>query len=424
MNRNSDSDSDSRHPTHDDVLLDEIDRLLDDGAPSSDAAANVLASTRPKANRGFQQDLEQTLMAALDAQSRTPSPPMPYMTDKERHTMMSTYPARPILGRSRPLPPQSFAWAAALIVLLASVLMLILSRSGTPLTSGTPFAAAQVEPTVQIVIAAQDIPVGAEITEAMISVITLSESDLAKLQTAQPGHTFVSDPAAVVGQTAAFDFFWFQPIELAYLGEPIDICDLPQSYCPEVPEGYYTIGLPMQDDTAQGLAVGDRVDVLTVIDNQVRVLTSDVLVAGFTPGLITLAAPSWQQGILVSFYQTGNSYELRLHTGEPYAEPDMTPVEYTFTAPETLPEDYVFQLIVNFPASQGYLLTDLPASIDHVPYTQSGDDMHFWFKDLEVVSIVDGTTVTIRVPQADAANLDYLIGLHATLTFVPPDSPQ
>ncbi|HEX2622108.1 MAG TPA: hypothetical protein VHL11_18250, partial [Phototrophicaceae bacterium] len=145
----------------------------------------------------------------------------------------------------------------------------------------------------------------------------------------------------------------------------------------------------------------------------------DVLLAQVLDDKVTLAAPSWKQAVLIWLYQTGEPFALRLHT-ETEAEPDMTLVNYTFTSPETLPDDYVFDLLIGLPDSKGYQLVDLPASIDHIQYTQSDTRMQFWFTNLELISVENGTEVTIRLPKADADNLDFLLKLDDhSLTFLP-----
>ena len=192
-----------------------------------------------------------------------------------------------------------------------------------------------------------------------------------------------------------------------------------------VPEDYTMIGLPLQPDTLQGLVIGDRIDVLAETDDQLRVITANVLLAEITPEFVMIAAPPWQVTILVWLYRSGESYALRMHTGDVPEAADMTLVDYTFIAPEALPENYVFDLLVNIPAPQGYILTHLPVSIDHVPVTFNGDTLRFWFKEIEVLRITRGTAVTIRLPHGDAANLDYLIDQGMELTFIPDtDAPQ
>lgn len=196
----------------------------------------------------------------------------------------------------------------------------------------------------------------------------------------------------------------------------------PHSATPSVmgtPNGYSVIGLPLKSDTLQGLTTGDRVDVLSYIDEEIRVVASNLLISDIRPDLVMFSAPPWQQSILTWLYQSGESYAVRLYTGETTPPADETPVEFVFTSPEPLPADYTFDLIVNIPAAQGYLLADLPVSIDHIPFTANGETIRFWFKDIEVLSIVRARMVTIQMPAGDAANLDYLIELGLDLSFVP-----
>lgn len=94
-------------------------------------------------------------------------------------------------------------------------------------------------------------------------------------------------------------------------------------------------------------------------------------------------------------------------------------MEYTFIAPEPLPDGYVFDLVITLPASEGYLLAGLTAPIDHIPFVGPGNALEFWFTDLEVVRIVDGRSVTIRLPQSDAEILAYLIENQAEIGFIP-----
>ncbi len=390
----------------DDGLLDQIDRALEHGIPAEDTLINRLADTVPKANAAFQQDLEHKLMAQLK------SPQM--RNAKERSKMQLT---------STALPRTATAWITSWGVTLTAIALIAAVLFGLngvwhPSQFASPLE--QDDVPVQVVIAAQEIPAGTLITAEMIGVVSLSVEDMAKLTDAQPNHNFLADPDAVIGQTAALDIFWFEPIDAGYLGEVIDPCDLPDAYCPEVPEGYFTIGLPLEVDTLQGLTIGDRVDVLASIGGELRVVAANVLLADLTPGMVTLAAPSWQHSILIWLYNSGSSYALRLHTGEASApELDTTPVEYTFTAPEALPDGYVFDLVISLPASEGYLLSGLPASIDHIQFTGPDNRLTFWFTDLELVSVEAGTSVTIRLTQSDADILDYLIENHADVSFIP-----
>jgi len=390
--------------------LKQVDRLLEQGHPSDNEIANRLAWTQPMATKAFQQDLEQMLMDQLIAQTANQA--------KETSTMTRTSTLRlPRTARAAHFPALT-SWGVALAAIFLCVLLL-LNRSAGWLPTGA--TATQITADAYFVIATQDIPSGTVISAEMIGTVTLTEADMAEIRGTQPDRTFLSDETAIVGQTAAVDIFWLQPIEAELLGEPVDVCNLPNAYCPEVPEGYWTIGFPLESDTLQGLQIGDRVDVLAAVDGQLRVMVANVLLADVRDGMVTLAAPSWQHSILIWLYTSGASYALRQYTGDvsAVATLDAMPTEYTFTAPEPLPDGYVFDLIVELPAARGYLLTGLRASINNIEFTGPDNRLNFWFKNLEVVSIVEGTTVTIRLPAGDAANLDYLINQGAELTFLP-----
>lgn len=387
---------------NDDRLLEQIDRALDWGLPVENATINRLARSQPQADRTYQQDLEQLVMAQLQDRAASPS------HAKESKPMYA-------IGSQPALRPAR-SWALSLVALM--LISFLLFNRGTSLQ--LPAMTQPIDPPITLVIAAQAIPAGTIITETMVATITVAPADFAKLQAVQPEHEFPADSSAVIGQTAAVDLNWFEPIDESQLGEPVEPCNRAAAHCPNLPEGYFTIGLPMPPDTLQGLRISDRVDVLAALDNQLRVVTADVLLADITPEMVILAAPSWQHSILMWLYHSDASYTLRLHTGEAVsAAVDTTPVEYTFIAPETLPDNYVFDLIVTLPAAQGYLLSDLPAAIDHIEFTGPDNRLTFWFKNLVVLSIVDGTTVTIRLPRTDATILDYLIHQDASLTFIP-----
>ena len=62
---------------------------------------------------------------------------------------------------------------------------------------------------------------------------------------------------------------------------------------------------------------------------------------------------------------------------------------------------------------------DAPYSLDTTQFTQRDRLMQFWLTNLEVVSITDGTQVVIRLPASDAANLEYMQGVGATLAYIP-----
>ncbi len=322
-----------------------------------------------------------------------------------------------VRSRRSMLSIPSYTWALTMLIV---VLLVAFNFRQFMLETNSPLASEQVETFHRIVIATQEIAQGTVITDEMIGLITLSDVDMAELRITQPGRELLADTADVLGQTSAVNIYWFQPIEAALLGEPIDPCS--QVSCPQVPEGFYTINFSL-NDTAQGLTVGDHVDMLAVVDDELTVIVQNILLTELQSGTATLAAPSWQHSILVWLYRTEQPYAFRLHMGEQVKPEDTTPVEYVFTSPEALPEDYQFDLIVGLPVSEGYLLTDLPASIDAIPYTEDNGSMQFWFKNLEVVTIENNTEVTIRLSNSDAENLDYLINLGASLSFRPDEDP-
>lgn len=406
----------STYSDRDSVLLDQIDRALEHGIPADDALLNDLTKTVPKASIAFQQDLEHKLIAQITSpQSRK---------SKEKNLMqllMSTF-VRPRLQR------HTAAWTMTWVLTLttAALIAVILINWKGIWSPALPAATlTQIDTPRQIVIAAQDIPAGTAITADMIGSVTLSAEDLAKLTAARPERAFLPDINMVIGQTAARDIHWFQPIEAGLLGEVDKLCNLPGKVCPEIPQGYAVINLLVEPDTLHGLTLQGlmqpyRVDVLAALEGEVRVVAANVLLVNVESDRVTLAAPYWKHSALVWLYNSEVPYTLRLYTGSTEAaEFDSSLVEYTFTAPEVLPDGYTFDLLVTLPASQGYRLSGLPASIDHIQFSGPDSNLTFWFKDLEVVRIVEGTSVTIRLPKMDADNLAYLIENQARLGFVP-----
>lgn len=322
----------------------------------------------------------------------------------------------------RPYTLAPLTWAFSLMAAAAALLVIVfvnLNRPA-PLFATTP-AVIQNAPPVSLVIAVQDIPAGTIITDAMVGIVTLSQADMEKLEAIQPDHTFITDPQEVIGGISAVDIHWFQPFDTALMtSDTVSPCESASGLCVTLPEGYSTIGLPRRVDTVQGLSIGNRVDVLAVVEDQVRMIVANVLLTDISDEWVTFAAPSWQVVTLIPYSNSGTPYALRLHTGATPQPLSSDPIEYVLTSHEPLPENYVFDLIVNVPAAQGYLLTALPTSIDAIPFTSNGDTLHFWFKNIEVVSITNnGRTITMRMPEADAANLDFLIKRNMELTFVP-----
>lgn len=388
---------------HNEELLEQVENLLEWGKPSERQTLNILAKTVPKADQAFQDSLKEVLVAKLQSQHST----------KEKPAMQMAVTKRP---RST-VSFSSLTWAATIAaIVLVSGLMFYLNNP----TSLSVVPLAQSEDTIQIVIATQDIEQGTVITADMIGLVTLSVADMAKLPIVHPGGEYFTDINAVVGQKAAMTIFWFTPIASLMLGEPVNPCEQPGASCPELPEGYYSILFDIEPGSMQGLKTGDRVDVLGIVNGELQVIAENVLLADLQEYRANLASPSWQQSVLIWLWQTGQRLVLRLYTGEVPAL-DTTLVDYTFTAPEEIPDNYKFDLIVELNVDKGYLLTGLPAVIDGIPYTQRDTIMNFWFKNIVLVSIENGTTVTIRLPQSDADNLDYLLNLPTNLVFVPDE---
>lgn len=389
-----------------DEYLDQLDRLLYDGRLHGDPFINSLANTIPQADRVFRQELEHRLLAHLQ----------PQRIIKEEYSLMTT--AR----RIHPVINPPLTWAITLTVAalaVAGIILINLNRGRTSLAPQTPAAAAQTDQPVSVVIATQDIQAGTVITDAMVGMISISQADANKLSLIRPIHEFMSDVHSVVGQTASVTIHWFQPFETILLGEPVSSCEIP---CQDVPAHYMTIGFPVQEATLQGLKIGDRADVLAVVDGEIRVIAANVFMTNIEQGIVSFTVPEWKLGVLLWLYHNGEPYTLRLHTGNPPEVVDNSPAEVVIATSDTQSLDFVFDLIVNVPASKGYLLTDLPAEIEATPFTTDGDTLYFRFKNLEVVSMTDNIAVTLRLPGRDAANLDYLTGLQdVTLSFVPAE---
>lgn len=327
---------------HDDsMILDQIDGMLERGRATDDDLINALASTRPTADRGFQAQLEEILLARLQPQ---------HAGQGSLNVVSQPQPGAAGIARRPSHVPMT--WAATL----------------------------------------------AAVALALVSLIVINlNREAAFGRTAESGTAAALSPAA-----------------------PTATCPSRRALGGCLPDGMTYIGLPLASDTLQGLKVGDRVDVLASVDGRIRVIVADIMVDGISPSVVMFAAQDWKAGVLIGFYQTGDSFALRLHTGSVPPVLDDTPQDLTISLPEPMPADYTFDLVVNLPVEKGYLLTDLPASIDAVKFTANDDTLQFWFTNLEVVHHADdGMSVTIRLPQADAVNLEYLIGVGAGLTFQP-----
>ena len=389
----------------DEILLCQVDELLELGKRSDHAVMNMLADTVPQADRAFEQRLEKLLVTQLQQNIQY----------KESNSM-STMTAR--ASRAPTFSAQAWAVAVVALVIVGGWTLLHLpGRSG-----GVPASQAPIEPQQTIVIATQNIHAGDTITAGMVALVSMDNDAFAALQQSQPDRHFFHNLADVVGQVTPTAIFWFEPIEPMKLGQMGETCVPGSRYCPKVPAGYYTINLPnpIVSLAEQGLVTGDRVDVLAAADGVLTTIVRDVLLAEIEPGRVTLAATSWKQSVLIWLAGKDQPYMLRL-ASQPTPAPtteDKARVEYHFTAPEPLPDGYLFDLIAEFPAAESYRLSDAP-NLDTVQFTERDTTMNFWFTDLDVVSITDGTSVVIRLPETDAANLDYLLAQGAELTFIP-----
>ena len=389
----------------DELLLRQVDELLELGKRSDHAVINMLADTVPQADRAFEKRLEKLLVTQLQQNIQY----------KESNSM-STMTAR--ASRAPTFSAQAWAVAVVALVIVGGWTLLHLpGRSG-----GIPASQAPIEPPQTIVIATQNIHAGDTITAGMVALVRMDNDAFSALQQSQPDRHFFHNLADVVGQVTPTAIFWFEPIEPMKLGQMGEICVPGSCYCPKVPAGYYTINLPnpIVSLAEQGLVAGDRVDVLAAADGVLTTIVRDVLLAEIEPGRVTLAATSWKQSVLIGLAGMNQPYMLRLAsppTPAPTTE-DKARVEYHFTAPEPLPDGYLFDLVAEFPAAESYRLSDAP-NLDTVQFTERDTTMNFWFTDLDVVSITDGTSVVIRLPETDAANLDYLLAQGAELTFIP-----
>ena len=381
-------------PAGDEQVLRQVERAIEQGRPVDDPVIRQLAQMRPKADPSFQKGLVQMLLSELAAQTGDH-----WATNNPRR--------RNAWGKHR---SRTMAAMAALIVVLGALVFGLMTQR--PASTGQA-AVTPIEPSSPVVLAAQAIPAGTTITGDMLAVVSLSELDRQRLREAAPARDFLSDPQAVIGQTAATAMGWFQPIEPGQLGEPC------VANCLDVPAGYSQIGLPLPTDGARGLPIGARVDVVATAEGELRLMASDVQLTDVTPEFVMLAAPEWQIVGLIELATSNASVMLRMHTGPERPPRDETWTEFAFIAPEALPEDYDFDLMVNVPSNRGDILVGLPYALGPVRATTDGDVLRLWFTDLDVVSVVRGTAVTIRLSTSDAANLDALIDQGMELTFIP-----
>lgn len=204
---------------------------------------------------------------------------------------------------------------------------------------------------------------------------------------------------------------------------PTEVSDLlAEPPATPLPEGYSEIILPMPQGIVQDLKPGDRVDVLTVEGTNDTPLVRNVLLVNQQNDQITVAAPSWKHTLLV--WSLGQNKAYTLQRSESISDEwDATLVEYTLEAPEPLPDDYQFDLVVRVPYSQGPQLADMPDSLDQIKFTANGNTMSFWFTKLRMLSITNGTTVIVEMPMSEAESLDALIEAGAALGFQPDANP-
>lgn len=397
MNKHDDMRADER-------LLKQVDERLKRGKKSSESLVNALADTVPQSDKAFQDDLEANLMAQLQAQSIEEK-------QTEMHVMTKNVPVRN--------PSASFlTWAAAVLIVVLGGYAFV--RYQQPQMEIPAFAAqTPTEVTHTLVIATQNIPPGTTITADMIGVITVSDADMTKLRNSDPERIFFADPETIIGQTTTTAIFWFEPIE------PIKLGILPDcgNSCAVLPENYYTIQLqlPLIPLEEQGIVVGDRVDVLASVDGELRVIVRDVLLRDIRETQVELAGPVWKQGVLIPLSRSQQPYTLRPNNElAAVVNANENQVNYSFTSPEPLPDGYQFDLILGLQETQGYLLADAPAGLDNIQYTNQDGLMQFWFTNIHMVSITNGTEVVISLTEADATTLDFLLTQEGiTFTFNP-----
>jgi flagella basal body P-ring formation protein FlgA len=392
----------------DERWIQQVDDRLESGKRSDYPVVNLLAEMLssaeglPQAEATFRDDLEARLVAQLQQRHQ----------QKEARTMIATRKLS-----ARPHFYSYMTWAAALIVIVLMGSYVLMQRAQPALPSAMQVQTAV--PLHTIVIATQNIEAGTMITDDMVGIVSLSALDFDKLQSAQPDRLFFSDVKAVVGQLTNTTIFRFQPIEPVKLGQAID-CPRTDLQCIAVPNGLHTISLPLPiigPDTL-GLVAGDHVDVFASVNNQIAMIVEDVVITNVQTDKITFAATSWKLSVLIWLWRSKQSYTLSLHRGEAPARDEQI-INFGFTSPEPLPDNYKFHLTAGLSDSQGYQLIGAPYSLDSIQFTQHEDRMEFWFTNLKVVSITNGTNVIISLPMSDAALLGFLLKKGATLEFIP-----
>jgi hypothetical protein len=394
----------------DEIDAAELDTLLNHGAPTPHRVINRLANTTPQPDAEFERALESQLMAQLSPQSATKE--VKRMTARTRS-----------LTAFSGLRPASLLWAAAAItIVIATVALLRPGLNGLPQTAG-PAALHEAPITTPVIIAAQDIAAGEVITDEMLMQIHVPVSDLDALRASHPERVLFESTSNLIGQRVTTAIAWLQPITSTAVRAANATCRPGEPRCSTVPAGYQPISLPASATTARGLEAGDRVEVLAVLDNQLRLIADDILLVELQPETVTLAAPSWKHSILVWLSQSGGAYALRAHARPDVADTDRATATHRFVMPE-LPDGYSFHMVINLPVTKGYQLAEAPApyAFNQLDYTENRGIMRFWLKTFEVVDITPadgGTAITLELPVDHDANLDYLIELGAEISFLP-----
>jgi Flp pilus assembly protein CpaB len=135
------------------------------------------------------------------------------------------------------------------------------SKSSTSATSGA---------TGEVLVAKDNIGAGTRLTADMFRVATFSENDLV------PGA--ISDPAAIVGQTATTDIQRGQQLSSVHLAAATDDKRADQLAF-KIPAGHRAVAVKVDAPTAIGglLVPGDRVDVLVTIKDHDQATNQDVM---------------------------------------------------------------------------------------------------------------------------------------------------
>lgn len=400
------SDSNKR----DEIDAAEFDRLLIHGVPTPHRVINRLAETTPQPDAEFERALESQLMAQLSAPSATKD--VIRMTTRVR-----SYVA--LRGRR----PASLLRAATVItIVIAFAALLGRGMNGLPRTAG-PAALQEAPITTPVIIAAQDIAGGEVISDDMLTQIHVPVSDLDALRSSHPDLVLFESASDLIGQRAIITIARLQPITSIAVRAADAACQPGEPRCTTMPAGYQPIVLPASATTARGLEAGERVEVLAVLDNQLRLIVDDILLTESQRERVTLAAPSWKHSVLVWLSQSGIAYTLRAHARPDIVDTDSATATHRFIMPE-LPEGYRFHMAISLPVAKGYQLAEAPApyAFDQLDYAENRGTMQFWLKAFEVVNITPadgGTAITLELPIDHDANLDFLIEIGAEISFVP-----